>query len=93
MTRAMTMATRTGGRVPRSTRVLRSSGSAIRAVRCAATGNAASAAAATSGAIERTDVDPTVYWPAEPDATRSAVVTAALALAVLRDPASSALEE
>jgi len=46
------------------------------------------------GAVELTDVDPAVYLPtAEPAAVRSAVMVAALALAVLRDPATSALED
>ena len=46
------------------------------------------------GAVELTDVDPTVYLPAVvPTDVRSAVIVTALALAVLRDPASSALED
>jgi hypothetical protein len=45
------------------------------------------------GALELTDVDPAVYLPADAGATPAAMVVSALALAVLRDPASSALEE
>jgi hypothetical protein len=46
------------------------------------------------GAVELTDVDPAVYAPAAETAdVRAAVIVAALALAVLRDPASSALED
>jgi hypothetical protein len=46
------------------------------------------------GAVELTDVDPAVYLPtAETADVRSAVIATALALAVLRDPASSALED
>jgi hypothetical protein len=46
------------------------------------------------GAIELTDVDPTILLPTtEPDAVRTAALIAGLALAVLRDPAASALEE
>jgi hypothetical protein len=46
------------------------------------------------GALELTDVDPAVYLPTEetPD-VRAAVIVTALGLAVLRDPASSALED
>jgi hypothetical protein len=48
----------------------------------------------TVGALELTDVDPTVLLPAnETGALRAATLITALALAVLRDPASSALEE
>jgi hypothetical protein len=46
------------------------------------------------GAVEFTDVDPAVYLPtAETADVRAAVIVTALALAVLRDPASSALED
>lgn len=46
------------------------------------------------GAVELTDVDPAVYFSTEePAAVRSAVMVTALALAVLRDPATSALED
>ena len=46
------------------------------------------------GGVELTDVDPAVYFPTdEPAAVRSAVMVTALALAVLRDPATSALED
>lgn len=46
------------------------------------------------GAVELTDVDPAVYLPvAEAADVREAVIVAALAVAVLRDPASSALED
>jgi hypothetical protein len=46
------------------------------------------------GAVELTDVDPAVYLPtAEAPDVRSAVIVTALALAVLRDPANSALED
>ena len=46
------------------------------------------------GAVELTDVDPAVYVPtAETAEVRAAVLVTALALAVLRDPASSALED
>jgi hypothetical protein len=46
------------------------------------------------GAVELTDVDPAVYLaPADAADVRSAVIVTALALAVLRDPASSALED
>ena len=46
------------------------------------------------GAVELTDVDPAVYVPtAETADVRAAVLVTALALAVLRDPASSALED
>jgi len=46
------------------------------------------------GAVELTDADPAVYLPTV-DSTdvRSAVIVTALALAVLRDPATSALED
>ena len=45
-------------------------------------------------AVELTDVDPAVYLPVEESAgVRSAVIVTALALAVLRDPATSALED
>jgi hypothetical protein len=50
----------------------------------------------TVGAVELTDVDPAIYLPttkAEAPDVRAAVVVAALALSVLRDPASSALED
>jgi hypothetical protein len=46
------------------------------------------------GAVELTDVDPAVYLPAAEAAdVRAAVIVTALALAVLRDPATSALED
>jgi hypothetical protein len=46
------------------------------------------------GALELTDVDPTIFLPTEePREVRSAVLIAAMGLAVLRDPASSALDE
>jgi hypothetical protein len=46
------------------------------------------------GALELTDVDPTVFLPiGESSAVREAVLVTALALAVLRDPATSALED
>jgi hypothetical protein len=46
------------------------------------------------GAVEVTDVDPAAYLPtAETADVRAAVVATALALAVLRDPATSALED
>jgi hypothetical protein len=46
------------------------------------------------GALELTDIDPAVYLPTEETAdVRSAVIVTALALGVLRDPASSALED
>lgn len=46
------------------------------------------------GAVELTDVNPAVYLPTEETAdVRSAVIVTALALAVLRDPATSALED
>lgn len=46
------------------------------------------------GAIELTDVDPTLFLPtAEPSEVRAAVLVAAMGLAVLRDPAASALED
>ena len=46
------------------------------------------------GAVELTDVNPAVYLPTEETAdVRSAVIVTALALAVLRDPASSTLED
>ena len=46
------------------------------------------------GAVELTDVNPAFYLAAEETAdVRSAVIVTALALAVLRDPASSALED
>jgi hypothetical protein len=46
------------------------------------------------GALELTDVDPTIFLPtAEHGDVRSAVLVAAMGLAVLRDPASSALGE
>jgi hypothetical protein len=45
-------------------------------------------------AVELTDVDPGLYLPAEESAeVRAAAIVTALALAVLRDPATSALEE
>jgi hypothetical protein len=45
-------------------------------------------------AVELTDVDPAVYLPIEESAgVRNAVIVTALALAVLRDPAASALED
>jgi hypothetical protein len=45
-------------------------------------------------AVELTDVDPAVYMPTQGTAeTRMAVIVTALALAVLRDPAASALED
>ena len=45
-------------------------------------------------AVELTDVDPAIYLPiAEAADVRNAVVVTALALAVLRDPATSALED
>lgn len=48
----------------------------------------------TVGAVELSDIDPTLVLPAdEPDAVRTAILITALALAVLRDPATSALEE
>jgi len=46
------------------------------------------------GALELTDVDPVVYLPTvESTGVRSTVIVTALALAVLRDPANSALED
>jgi hypothetical protein len=46
------------------------------------------------GAVELTDVDPAVYLPtADSPDVRSAVIVTALALAVLPDPATSALED
>lgn len=45
------------------------------------------------GAVELTDVDPAVYLPAGDAQVRAAVLVTALALAVLRDPATSALED
>ena len=46
------------------------------------------------GAVELTDVDPAVYLAAAETAdVRFAVIVTALALAVLRDPATSALED
>lgn len=46
------------------------------------------------GALELTDVDPTVFLPtAETADVRAAVLVAAMGLAVLRDPANSALED
>jgi hypothetical protein len=46
------------------------------------------------GAVELTDVNPTLMLPtSEPENVRATVLLAGLALAVLRDPASSALEE
>ena len=46
------------------------------------------------GGIELTDVEPMVLLPSdETDAVRAAVLISALALAVLRDPATSALED
>jgi hypothetical protein len=46
------------------------------------------------GALELTDVDPTVFVPiAESAEVREAVLVTALALAVLRDPATSALDD
>jgi hypothetical protein len=45
-------------------------------------------------AVELTDVDPALYLPAaEPAEIRAAAIVTALALAVLRDPATSALED
>jgi hypothetical protein len=47
-----------------------------------------------AGALELTAADPTIYLPtAEAPEVRSAVLLAAMGLAVLRDPASSALED
>lgn len=46
------------------------------------------------GAVELTDVDPAVYLPTvDSPGIRNAVIVTALALAVLRDPAASALED
>ena len=46
------------------------------------------------GAVELTDVDPAVYLPsADASDVRNAAIVTALALAVLRDPATSALED
>jgi hypothetical protein len=46
------------------------------------------------GAVELTDVDPAAYLPtAEAADVRAAVIATALALAVLRDPATSTLED
>jgi hypothetical protein len=45
-------------------------------------------------AVELTDVDPALYLPTEePPEVRAAATVTALALAVLRDPATSALED
>lgn len=45
-------------------------------------------------AVELTDVDPALYLPTEePPEVRAAAIVTALALAVLRDPATSALED
>lgn len=45
-------------------------------------------------AVELTDVDPTLYFPiAESAEVRAATIVTALALAVLRDPATSALDD
>lgn len=46
------------------------------------------------GAVELTDVDPAVYLPtADSTEVRNAAIVTALALAVLRDPAASPLED
>ena len=46
------------------------------------------------GAVELTDVNPTVLLPVgEPPEARTAALLAALSLAVLRDPAQSALAD